>query len=82
MLFQDDEFVVYKTAQVKIRYVVKFCLPEDQIKPFQPGTGVELVKDNSEPESQCHVQNESKKYFLFVLLACFQSSLNIYQNAF
>uniref|UniRef100_A0A8B9ZFW7 Poly [ADP-ribose] polymerase n=1 Tax=Anas platyrhynchos TaxID=8839 RepID=A0A8B9ZFW7_ANAPL len=57
--FEDDEFVVYKTAQVKIRYVVKFCLPEDQIKPFQPGTGVELVKDNSEPESQCHVQNES-----------------------
>ncbi|XP_035398698.1 protein mono-ADP-ribosyltransferase PARP4 [Cygnus atratus] len=57
--FEDDEFVVYKTAQVKIRYVVKFCLPEDQIKPFQPGTGVELEQDNSEPESQCHVQNES-----------------------
>uniref|UniRef100_A0A8B9CL63 Poly [ADP-ribose] polymerase n=1 Tax=Anser brachyrhynchus TaxID=132585 RepID=A0A8B9CL63_9AVES len=52
--FEDDEFVVYKTAQVKIRYVVKFCLPEDQIKPFQPGTGVELEQDNSEPESRCY----------------------------
>ncbi|XP_035182570.1 protein mono-ADP-ribosyltransferase PARP4 [Oxyura jamaicensis] len=57
--FEDDEFVVYKTSQVKIRYVVKFCLPEDQIKPFQPGAGVEQEQDNSEPESQCHVQNES-----------------------
>ncbi|NXC42205.1 PARP4 polymerase, partial [Penelope pileata] len=56
--FEDDEFVVYNTAQVKIRYVVKFCLAEDQIKPFQPGTGVEMEQDN-ESESQCHLQDES-----------------------
>ncbi|KAM6317090.1 LOW QUALITY PROTEIN: protein mono-ADP-ribosyltransferase PARP4 [Aegotheles albertisi] len=55
--FEDDEFVVYKTCQVKIRYVVKFCLGEDQIKPFQPATGVDLEQDNN--ESQCHLQNES-----------------------
>ncbi|KAM6146970.1 protein mono-ADP-ribosyltransferase PARP4 isoform 2-T3 [Phoenicopterus ruber ruber] len=57
--FEDDEFVVYKTCQVKIRYVVKFCLAEDQIKPFQPAIGVELEQDNNEPESQCHLQHEN-----------------------
>ncbi|OXB57129.1 hypothetical protein ASZ78_006991 [Callipepla squamata] len=57
--FEDDEFVVYKTTQVKIRYVVKFRLAEDQIKQFQPGTGVETEQDNTESESQCHLQNES-----------------------
>lgn len=57
---------MYKTTQVKIRYVVKFCLAEDQIKQFQPGTEVEIEQDNTEPESQCHLQNESKKCFLFV----------------
>ncbi|XP_009475160.1 PREDICTED: poly [ADP-ribose] polymerase 4 [Nipponia nippon] len=57
--FEDDEFVVYKTCQVKIRYVVKFCLAEDQIKRFQPATGVELEQHNNEPEPQCHLQHES-----------------------
>ncbi|KAM9263450.1 LOW QUALITY PROTEIN: protein mono-ADP-ribosyltransferase PARP4 [Cariama cristata] len=56
---RNDEFVVYKTCQVKIRYVVKFCLAEDQIKPFQPAIGVELEQDYSEPELQCHLQHES-----------------------
>ncbi|XP_014821626.1 PREDICTED: poly [ADP-ribose] polymerase 4 isoform X2 [Calidris pugnax] len=57
--FEDDEFVVYETRQVKIMYVVKFCLAEDQIKQFQPEVGMELEKDNHEPESQCHLQHES-----------------------
>ncbi|XP_065586155.1 protein mono-ADP-ribosyltransferase PARP4 [Cyrtonyx montezumae] len=57
--FEDDEFVVYKTTQVKIRYVVKFRLAEDQIKQFQPRTGVETEQDDTESESQCHSQNES-----------------------
>ncbi|XP_067842203.1 protein mono-ADP-ribosyltransferase PARP4 isoform X2 [Heptranchias perlo] len=34
--FEDDEFVVYSTSQVKIKYVVQFCVGEDQLKPFQP----------------------------------------------
>ncbi|GAB1298937.1 Protein mono-ADP-ribosyltransferase PARP4 [Apodemus speciosus] len=34
--FQDDEFVVYKTNQVKMKYIVKFCIPGDQIKEFHP----------------------------------------------
>uniref|UniRef100_A0A8B9Q962 Poly [ADP-ribose] polymerase n=1 Tax=Apteryx owenii TaxID=8824 RepID=A0A8B9Q962_APTOW len=55
--FEDDEFVVYKTNQVKIRYVVKFCVAEDHVKPFQPGTGVELEQD--QPVSQHPLQHES-----------------------
>uniref|UniRef100_A0A669QAC7 Poly [ADP-ribose] polymerase n=1 Tax=Phasianus colchicus TaxID=9054 RepID=A0A669QAC7_PHACC len=58
--FEDDEFVVYKTTQVKIRYVVKFCLAEDQIKEFQPGTGVETEQDNTELESHANISNTVK----------------------
>ncbi|NWH79028.1 PARP4 polymerase, partial [Piaya cayana] len=57
--FEDDEFVVYKTCQVKIRYIVKFCLAEDQIKPFEAATGVELEQEDDEPELQSHLQHES-----------------------
>ncbi|XP_060682050.1 protein mono-ADP-ribosyltransferase PARP4 isoform X2 [Hemiscyllium ocellatum] len=34
--FEDDEFVVYSTSQVKMRYVVQFCIGEDQLEPFHP----------------------------------------------
>ncbi|XP_067889798.1 protein mono-ADP-ribosyltransferase PARP4 isoform X3 [Heterodontus francisci] len=34
--FEDDEFVVYSTSQVKMKYVVQFCIGEDQLKPFHP----------------------------------------------
>ncbi|XP_063114500.1 protein mono-ADP-ribosyltransferase PARP4 isoform X2 [Cavia porcellus] len=34
--FEDDEFVVYKTNQVKMKYIIKFCMPGDQIKDFYP----------------------------------------------
>ncbi|XP_023564489.1 poly [ADP-ribose] polymerase 4 [Octodon degus] len=34
--FEDDEFVVYKTNQVKVKYIIKFCMPGDQIKDFHP----------------------------------------------
>uniref|UniRef100_A0A8B9QK95 Poly [ADP-ribose] polymerase n=1 Tax=Apteryx owenii TaxID=8824 RepID=A0A8B9QK95_APTOW len=53
--FEDDEFVVYKTNQVKIRYVVKFCVAEDHVKPFQPGTGVELEQDQPVSQHPLHV---------------------------
>ncbi|KAM8819719.1 LOW QUALITY PROTEIN: protein mono-ADP-ribosyltransferase PARP4 [Eudromia elegans] len=53
--FEDDEFVVYKTSQIKIRYVVKFCVAEDQIKPFQP----EPVMEQDQPVSQHSLQHES-----------------------
>uniref|UniRef100_UPI00398E7C2A protein mono-ADP-ribosyltransferase PARP4 isoform X2 n=1 Tax=Pristiophorus japonicus TaxID=55135 RepID=UPI00398E7C2A len=34
--FEDDEFVVYSTSQVKMKYVVQFCVGEEQLKPFHP----------------------------------------------
>ncbi|XP_060049495.1 protein mono-ADP-ribosyltransferase PARP4 [Erinaceus europaeus] len=32
--FEDDEFVVYKTNQVKMKYIIKFYVPGDKIKDF------------------------------------------------
>uniref|UniRef100_A0A8C4KFD8 Poly [ADP-ribose] polymerase n=1 Tax=Dromaius novaehollandiae TaxID=8790 RepID=A0A8C4KFD8_DRONO len=53
--FEDDEFVVYKTNQVKIRFVVKFCVAEDQIKRFQPGSRVGLEQDQPVSQHPLHV---------------------------
>ncbi|XP_050783624.1 protein mono-ADP-ribosyltransferase PARP4 isoform X2 [Gopherus flavomarginatus] len=53
--FEDDEFVVYKTCQVKMRYIVKFCLAGDQVKQFQPGIETELEQDRP-VTSHCHLQ--------------------------
>uniref|UniRef100_A0A8C3I7R8 Poly [ADP-ribose] polymerase n=1 Tax=Chrysemys picta bellii TaxID=8478 RepID=A0A8C3I7R8_CHRPI len=55
--FEDDEFVVYKTCQVKMRYIVKFCLAGDQVKQFQPGIETELEQDRP-ATSHCHLQPE------------------------
>ncbi|XP_072542116.1 protein mono-ADP-ribosyltransferase PARP4 [Salminus brasiliensis] len=43
--FEDDEYVVYNTDQVRLKYVVQYSLEEDQVKNFQPhvDTSVELV---------------------------------------
>ncbi|XP_052047314.1 protein mono-ADP-ribosyltransferase PARP4 isoform X2 [Apodemus sylvaticus] len=46
--FQDDEFVVYKTSQVKMKYIVKFCVPGDQIKEFHPHENAELEEQRTE----------------------------------
>ncbi|XP_045044002.2 protein mono-ADP-ribosyltransferase PARP4 isoform X2 [Desmodus rotundus] len=40
--FEDDEFVVYKTSQVKMKYIIKFCIPGDEIKDFHPCNNTEL----------------------------------------
>ncbi|XP_057563072.1 protein mono-ADP-ribosyltransferase PARP4 isoform X5 [Hippopotamus amphibius kiboko] len=40
--FEDDEFVVYKTSQVKMKYIIKFCIPGDEIKDFHPCDTMEL----------------------------------------
>ncbi|XP_065253676.1 protein mono-ADP-ribosyltransferase PARP4 [Emys orbicularis] len=55
--FEDDEYVVYKTCQVKMRYIVKFCLAGDQVKQFQPGIETELEQDRP-ATSHCHLQPE------------------------
>nr|XP_060490228.1 protein mono-ADP-ribosyltransferase PARP4 [Panthera onca] len=46
--FEDDEFVVYKTNQIKLKYIIKFCLPGDEIKDFHPCNTTEL--EESRPE--------------------------------
>uniref|UniRef100_A0A8D0S056 Poly [ADP-ribose] polymerase n=1 Tax=Sus scrofa TaxID=9823 RepID=A0A8D0S056_PIG len=46
--FEDDEFVVYKTNQVKMKYVIKFCIPGDEIKDFHPGDNMELEEHTPE----------------------------------
>ncbi|OWK00741.1 hypothetical protein Celaphus_00016667, partial [Cervus elaphus hippelaphus] len=38
----DDEFVVYKTNQVKMKYIVKFSVSGDEIKDFHPCDNTEL----------------------------------------
>ncbi|XP_056321137.1 protein mono-ADP-ribosyltransferase PARP4-like [Danio aesculapii] len=34
--FEDDEFVVFNTEQIRLKYVVQFTLEEDELKDFQP----------------------------------------------
>ncbi|XP_062861653.1 protein mono-ADP-ribosyltransferase PARP4 [Trichomycterus rosablanca] len=34
--FEDEEYVVYNTDQVRLKYVVQYSLEEDQVKEFQP----------------------------------------------
>ncbi|XP_029415107.1 protein mono-ADP-ribosyltransferase PARP4 [Nannospalax galili] len=46
--FEDDEFVVYKTNQVKMKYIVKFCLPGDRIKDFHLHENPELEEHRPE----------------------------------
>ncbi|XP_015745662.2 poly [ADP-ribose] polymerase 4 [Python bivittatus] len=41
-VFEDDEFVVYRTSQMKIKYVVQFSCVNDKVKEFQPIIQTEL----------------------------------------
>uniref|UniRef100_A0A8C1UVM7 Poly [ADP-ribose] polymerase n=1 Tax=Cyprinus carpio TaxID=7962 RepID=A0A8C1UVM7_CYPCA len=34
--FEDDEFVVYNTEQIRLKYVVQYSLEGDELKEFQP----------------------------------------------
>ncbi|KAG8524708.1 Protein mono-ADP-ribosyltransferase PARP4 [Galemys pyrenaicus] len=55
--FEDDEFVVYKTNQVKMKYIVKFCVPGDEIKGFHPCNNTELEEDRPESSSFSEVED-------------------------
>ncbi|XP_058041921.1 protein mono-ADP-ribosyltransferase PARP4 isoform X1 [Ahaetulla prasina] len=41
-IFEDDEFAVYRTSQVKIKYVVQYKCDNDKVKEFQPIIQTEL----------------------------------------
>uniref|UniRef100_A0A8C4RR99 Poly [ADP-ribose] polymerase n=1 Tax=Erpetoichthys calabaricus TaxID=27687 RepID=A0A8C4RR99_ERPCA len=50
--FEDDEFVVYNTNQIQMKYVVQFCVDENDINIYEPQvnlTGEEVIPyDNKE----------------------------------
>ncbi|KAK3543416.1 hypothetical protein QTP70_020438 [Hemibagrus guttatus] len=41
--FEDDEYVVYNTDQIRLKYVVRYLLPEDEVKDFQPHVDMTLA---------------------------------------
>uniref|UniRef100_A0A8C1KUV3 Poly [ADP-ribose] polymerase n=1 Tax=Cyprinus carpio TaxID=7962 RepID=A0A8C1KUV3_CYPCA len=47
--FEDDEFVVYNTEQIRLKYVVQYSLEGDELKEFQPHIntheGLESIKN-------------------------------------
>lgn len=42
-VLQDDEYVVYNTDQIRLKYIVQYFLPEDEIKDFQPFVDLTLA---------------------------------------
>ncbi|KAB5576919.1 hypothetical protein PHYPO_G00204060 [Pangasianodon hypophthalmus] len=41
--FEDDEYVVYNTDQIRLKYVVQYLLTEDEVKDFQPHVDTTLA---------------------------------------
>ncbi|XP_046700923.1 protein mono-ADP-ribosyltransferase PARP4 isoform X2 [Silurus meridionalis] len=41
--FEDDEYVVYNTDQIRLKYVVQYFLPDDEVKDFQPHVNTTLA---------------------------------------
>ncbi|XP_026127790.1 poly [ADP-ribose] polymerase 4-like [Carassius auratus] len=41
--FEDDEFVVYNTEQIRLKYVVQYSLEGDESKEFQPQINTQLT---------------------------------------
>uniref|UniRef100_A0A672SNB9 Poly [ADP-ribose] polymerase n=1 Tax=Sinocyclocheilus grahami TaxID=75366 RepID=A0A672SNB9_SINGR len=46
--FEDDEFVVYNTEQIRLKYVVLYSLEGDQLKEFQPQINTQLTHEGLE----------------------------------
>ncbi|XP_053483538.1 protein mono-ADP-ribosyltransferase PARP4 isoform X2 [Ictalurus furcatus] len=49
--FEDDEYVVYNTDQIRLKYVVRYFLPEDEVKDFQPHVDTTLAPLHSASSS-------------------------------
>lgn len=54
LLLQDDEYVVYSPDQVRLKYVVQFCMEGDQLKDFSP-----TISTSAEPCLPSRVQGEN-----------------------
>uniref|UniRef100_A0A8C1YSN7 Poly [ADP-ribose] polymerase n=1 Tax=Cyprinus carpio TaxID=7962 RepID=A0A8C1YSN7_CYPCA len=61
--FEDDEFVVYNTEQIRMKYVVQYSLEGDELKEFQPQikTFVELSHLTDTTADVCDEGLESTK---------------------
>uniref|UniRef100_A0A5F8GNA0 Poly [ADP-ribose] polymerase n=1 Tax=Monodelphis domestica TaxID=13616 RepID=A0A5F8GNA0_MONDO len=55
--FEDDEFVVYKTSQIKMKYLVKFCISGDRVKDFSPCAVTEWEENRPETKSYSKVSS-------------------------
>uniref|UniRef100_A0A8C7BSE6 Poly [ADP-ribose] polymerase n=1 Tax=Neovison vison TaxID=452646 RepID=A0A8C7BSE6_NEOVI len=55
--FEDDEFVVYKTNQIKMKYIIKFCIFGDEIKDFHPCNTTELEEYRPEFSNFSNVED-------------------------
>ncbi|XP_012904270.1 protein mono-ADP-ribosyltransferase PARP4 isoform X1 [Mustela putorius furo] len=55
--FEDDEFVVYKTNQIKMKYIIKFCIFGDEIKDFHPCNTTELEEYRPELSNFSNVED-------------------------
>uniref|UniRef100_A0A5F8GTN8 Poly [ADP-ribose] polymerase n=1 Tax=Monodelphis domestica TaxID=13616 RepID=A0A5F8GTN8_MONDO len=61
--FEDDEFVVYKTSQIKMKYLVKFCISGDRVKDFSPCAVTEWEENRPELLND-HTQLEDTDPFI------------------
>lgn len=52
---QDDEYVVYRPEQVRLKYVVRFSMEGDQLKEFSPA-----LSTSAEPLPPPAVQGERR----------------------
>uniref|UniRef100_A0AAR2M654 Poly [ADP-ribose] polymerase n=1 Tax=Pygocentrus nattereri TaxID=42514 RepID=A0AAR2M654_PYGNA len=68
--FEDDEYVVYNTDQVRLKYVVQYSLKEDQLKTFQPhiDMSVELIHSLTSSDL-CECKNySSPKHYMYIYI--------------
>ncbi|KAL2081078.1 hypothetical protein ACEWY4_022931 [Coilia grayii] len=64
--FEDDEYVVYSPDQVRLKYVVQYTLPDDQVKDFQPcvDTSVESIPQTETSDTlPDEVPDEDREWF-------------------
>lgn len=51
--------MVYKTNQVKMKYVVKFCIPGDEVKEFHPCNHADLEEHTPEVSGFSKVEGKT-----------------------
>ncbi|XP_056611190.1 protein mono-ADP-ribosyltransferase PARP4 isoform X2 [Triplophysa dalaica] len=51
--FEDDEYVVYNTDQIQLKYVVQYTLEEDQLTDFQPH--IDTSEEPQPTERACEI---------------------------